>query len=418
MKFFHVGDLHFGKVLHNVPLVEKDQPFWVEQFLKAVDEYQPDAVVIAGDVYDRKVPSPEAMQLFDHLLTELARREKYVFVIPGNHDSPVRLAHVNELLTQQKIFIAGALQRELIHVTVPGEETDVTFWLMPYIFPKLVSDKRVLDREDLSTYDEAVRALLAAQDIDENSCNVLAAHQNVLSNGVPPEHSESETIIGGMGEIECSAFDAFDYVALGHIHNEQRVGRETVRYSGCPLFYDFSEINRKKELMMITVHSKDRIEREMIKIPILHRLKQFSGTLNELLEEGKALEDKDSYYVQCILSGQVPSRAMEQLRDVYGDCLIHIKRSLSEKAPSEEEAVQKQEMASMSLEEQFVTFFMNQQGEWLDEIQEELVRRIIEQQTRQGENCFLDVKSIPEEDSSELLEFLMSAAKEDENETA
>ena len=135
MKFFHVGDLHFGKTLHNVSLVEKDQPYWVEQFIKKVDEYEPDAVVIAGDVYDRRVPSPEAMTLFDHLLTELSRREKYVFVIPGNHDSAVRLAHVNELLVSHNIYIAGELQKELIHVTVPGEGEAVTFWLMPYIFP-------------------------------------------------------------------------------------------------------------------------------------------------------------------------------------------------------------------------------------------------------------------------------------------
>ena len=235
MKFFHVSDLHFGKMLHNVPLIEKDQPFWVEQFIKAVDEYQPDAVVIAGDIYDRRVPSPEAMKLFGHLLTALAKRDVYVFVIPGNHDSSVRWAHVNELLATHKIYIAGELQRELTHVTIPDETTDVTFWLMPYIFPKIVSDEKVLNQDELSTYDEAARALLAVQDIEKGSCNVLVAHQNVLANGTAPEHSGSETIIGGLGEIDYSAFDMFDYVALGHIHNAQKVGSETVRYSGCRL---------------------------------------------------------------------------------------------------------------------------------------------------------------------------------------
>ena len=218
MKFFHIGDLHFGKMLHNMPLTETDQAFWTEQFLHAVDEYQVDAVVIAGDIYDRRVPPQEAMQLFDHLLCSLATRGKYVFVIPGNHDSAVRLSHVSSLLAQSRIYIAGQLQRSLLHVTVPDAGTDVTFWLMPYIFPRAVADRSVSDREEISSYDEAARTLLSMQEMDDSACNVLVAHQNVLAHGVRPEHSESETIIGGIGEIDFTAFDAFEYVALGHIH--------------------------------------------------------------------------------------------------------------------------------------------------------------------------------------------------------
>lgn len=405
MKFFHLGDLHFGKSLHNVALVEADQPYWVDQFIKAVDDYDPDAVVIAGDVYDRKVPSPEAMKLFDHLLTELARRDKYVFVIPGNHDSSIRLSHVNELLTSHKIYIAGELGKELMHVTV----SNVTFWLMPYIFPKLVADKRVLDRDDLSTYDEAARALLGEQDIDGNECNVLLAHQNVLANGVEPEHSESETYIGGLGEIDYSAFDSFDYVALGHIHNAQKVGRETIRYAGCPLYYDFSEINRDKRLTMVTINSKDDISVRRIEIPILHTLLQQSGTLEELLAAGMALDDVNNYYVQCVLRDKhVPPHALEQLRGVYGRSLVNVKRDLSDSVVSSGSITYQGEDVPMNLDEQFGAFFQEMHDELLDGDQEELVQKILEQQSRQGGDYYLDFRKVPEEDSEELLDTLIN----------
>ena len=414
MKFFHVGDLHFGKTLHKVSLIEEDQPFWVEQFIRAVDEHRPDAVVIAGDVYDRRVPSPEAMKLFDHLLTELAKRDVYVFVIPGNHDSPVRLSHVNELLTTHKIYIAGELRRELTHVTVPGETADVTFWLMPYIFPKLAADEKVLNLENLSTYDEAARELLAAQEIDPSACNVLVAHQNVLANGIAPEHSESETIIGGIGEIDYSAFDVFDYVALGHIHNAQKVGRETVRYAGCPLYYDFSEINRRKSLTFVTIRSKEDIEIRQIEIPLKHRLRQESGTLKELLLAGEAIENKEQYHIQCVLRDKhVPPRAMEQLQDVYGPALVNVKRALDEIALPAFDSSRGGEASSVSLEEQFIRFYQEQQNELPDGTQEGMLHLILEQQSRQGGDYIADANAVPQEDSRELLDYLLCAVTEE-----
>lgn len=410
MRFFHIGDLHFGKMLYNVPLTETDQAFWVDRFLEAVDEYGVDAVVIAGDIYDRRVPGAEAMSLFDRLLCALAKREKYVFVIPGNHDSAVRLSHVSSLLRTNRIYIAGQLERTLLHVTVPGGKDDpesVTFWLMPYIFPKAVGDKRVLDREDLSSYDEAARALLSAQEIDESACNVLVAHQNVLAHGVRPEHSESETVIGGIGEIEFSAFDAFDYVALGHIHNAQTVGRENVRYSGCPLYYDFSETGRSKDLTLVTVRSKKDVHVGRVPIPLLHHLLQKTGTLEELTREGLELKEKDSYYIQCILRDRhVPPRAMDQLREVYGDSLVNVKREVH--APDSHPADRSGESgaAILSLEEQFGRFYQEMQNELPDGTQEELVRRIVEQQARQGGDYVRKAGEVPEEDSQELLDLI------------
>lgn len=414
MKFFHVGDLHFGKTLHNVSLVESDQPYWVEQFLNAVDKHNPDAIVIAGDVYDRKIPSPEAMVLFDHMITELYKRDKYVFIIPGNHDSAIRLSHVNELLATHKIYISGEVKHDLLHVAIPSDAGSVVFWLMPYIFPKIVADERVLNDSDITTYDAAARSLLAVQPIDETACNILIAHQNVLANGVAPEHSDSETIIGGLGEIDYTAFDAFDYVALGHIHNAQKIGRETVRYSGCPLYYDFSEINRNKGLSLVTIRSKTDISIEQVEIPMKHKLLQLSGTLEELLNAGASAERKDQYYIQCILKDKhVPPRALEQLREVYGDALVNVKRDLSDVIAAGTPLSSAGDSSSLSLEEQFSLFFQEQQNELPDGDQENLVMRILEQQSRSGSDYILDSKSIPKDDSQELIDFLLASIMEE-----
>lgn len=413
MRFFHIADLHFGKMLHNEPLIEKDQPFWVEQFLKTVDQYQPDAVVMSGDIYDRRIPTPEAIKLFDHLLSELAARDRYVFIIPGNHDSDIRLSFAGGLLSSRKIYIAGELRRDLMHVTVPGNGNgpDVTFWLMPFLFPRLVADRRVLDNPEVTSYDAAARAMLGAQDVDFTACNVLLAHQNVLSNGRTPEHSGSESIVGGLGEIDVSAFDGFDYVALGHIHNAQPVGRETVRYAGCPLYYDFSELERRKDLTMVTVHAKGEVEVQAVEIPLLHTLRQVTGTLEELLEKGNEIQDRERYHIQAVLRDRhVPPRAMEQLQAVFGSSLVNVKR---EYLPTENRSGEKEQGSSgeLTMEQQFDRFYQETQDALLDEDQEAMIRMIIEQQSRSGETVS-DAKQVPEADTEELIQMLLARTGE------
>ena len=200
---------------------------------------------------------------------------------------------------------------------------------------------------------------------------------------------------------------------MGHIHNAQKIGRETVRYSGCPLYYDFSEINRNKGLTLVTIRSKDDIATEQIEIPILHRLLQKTGTLEELLAAGAGLEDKDQYFIQCILNDKhVPPRALEQLRDVYGEPLINVKRSITESASTGPASARGRDSVSLSIEEQFSLFYQEQQDELLDGDQEALVRIILEQQARQSGDYISDVKSVPREDSQELLEHLLRAIGE------
>ena len=360
-------------------------------------------------MYDRRVPPPEAMELFDRLLTGLAERGKYVFVIPGNHDSAVRLSHVNRLLETRKVYIAGSLTRELMHITVPGTPCPVTFWLMPYLFPKLVSRKEVLDRPDLTTYDAAARALLEAQPLDPSACNVLIAHQNVLASGTAPEHSGSETFIGGLGEIDFSAFDRFDYAALGHIHNAQKIGRETVRYAGCPLYYDFSEIGRRKGVTVVDVNGKGDIAVSLLELPLLHEVRQVTGTLEELLETGRALEDAQHWHIRAQLKDRVPG-ALEQLRAVYGRSLLQIQpadRIPGDRLPGADGAAGADgENAASSVADLFDAFYQYRTGELPDEEQEKLIRKILELQERSGDDLAAVTGAVPEEETEELLDVL------------
>ncbi|MCR5614740.1 MAG: exonuclease SbcCD subunit D [Saccharofermentans sp.] len=423
MKFFHVSDLHFGKTLYDVRLVEKDQPYWIDQFLKAVDEHQPDVVVIAGDIYDRKQPSDEAIVLFERLLSGLAKRGKTVFVVPGNHDSNVKLSQFSEFLEEKNIFIAREVKKEIEHHEVGG----VVFWLMPFFYPLLVADTRVFDDPDIDSYDKAARALIEAQDIDTSKCNVIISHQNVIADGVKPVHSDSESSIGGVGEIEYSAYDKFDYVALGHIHNGQSIGRDTIIYSGCPLFYDFSEEGRDKKVVMVEVNESGRISKEdisFIDVPLLHKIRTFTGTVDDLVEEGKAFTDKNDYYVLCTVNARtVSSVDRDKLNAVFGSCLIHIGKSDGTDDSGENGGdPERKKIKKTNIKAAFEDFYQEKTGDFLDDVQLDVIEKMIEQQSRNPQSYIAlsnssENKKKCEAETDELLDFLLAAIDkiEDQN---
>ncbi|MDE7428800.1 MAG: exonuclease SbcCD subunit D, partial [Lachnospiraceae bacterium] len=248
MKFLHLSDLHFGKSLYGVSLIDnKDQAYWAERFLEKVEEVQPDAIVIAGDIYDRSAPSGEAVELMDSLLTRLEQLQIPVMMISGNHDSGQKLAFAGDILAKQNVYIAGKPDKELCHVTVQEKDRsgEVTFWLMPYLFPAIVAQK--LEDDSIGDYETAVRRLLEEQEIDFSKRNVLVAHQNITADGREAERGGSESMVGGVGQIDYRVFDGFDYVALGHIHSSYHVGRKGVRYAGSPLCYHFNETRQPQK---------------------------------------------------------------------------------------------------------------------------------------------------------------------------
>ena len=304
MRFLHVADLHFGKSIHGVSLLENgDQGYWVDRFLERVDAIRPDAVLIAGDVYDRSAPSGAAVVLLSRMLTALAERAVPALLVAGNHDSAQRLAFARPLLEREGLYISRPLydSPELAHVTLSDEHGAVTFWLMPYVYPALIA--QTLGEEGFRDSDAAVRALLARQPLDPSQRNVLIAHQNVTAGGVEALRGGSESMVGGVGQIDCSAFDAFDYVALGHFHAACAVGRQSVRYAGSPLCYHFDETRQPaKGPLLVELGEKGEAPRfETQLLEPLHPMRELRGGYTEL-RDGCLADRRQGEYLRLVLT--------------------------------------------------------------------------------------------------------------------
>ena len=304
MRFLHLADLHFGKSIYGTSLLENgDQGAWVDRFLALAESIRPDAVVIAGDVYDRGAPSGDAVQLLSRMLTKLSALSIPVMMCAGNHDSVQRLSFASPLLALAGVHISGSLYDDpmLSHVTLHDEHGPVTFWLMPYVFPALIAG--ALGDDSLRGSEEAVRALLHTQPVDFSGRNVLIAHQNVTVNGTPGEHGGSESMVGGVGQIDYTVFDGFDYVALGHIHAAYPVGREAVRYAGSPLCYHFNETRQAaKGPLLVELNAKgEAVKVETLVIPPLHPMREIRGAYEEI-RDAELSDPRRGEYLRVVLT--------------------------------------------------------------------------------------------------------------------
>ena len=317
MLLFHIADIHLGKSINGMPLTD-DQRYWICEFLKKCDEKKPDAVLIAGDVYDRVNPVSDAVELLDYLLSGLDEKGIPVFMIAGNHDSGPKLQFAQSILAKSNIHIAGKPSKEVVHYTMddPDGNGPVTFWLVPYIFPEVIS--HIFEDDSIKTYNDAMVKLLSAQDIDSTHRNVILSHQNVVVNGEEIERSGSESTAGGLGPIEYSVFDAFDYAALGHIHSGLHVGRSAVRYAGTPLCYHFDETRfQNKGIVEVTLGKKgDEVKSVIIPIAPLHKMHRISGTREEVYDEVQNRVGEGEYVGITLTDMRFTSDISDYLRSV------------------------------------------------------------------------------------------------------
>ena len=253
MKLIHLSDLHLGKRVNECSMLE-DQQYILGEILRIIDSEAPDAVLIAGDVYDKSVPSAEAVTLLDDFLVQLASRRVQTCLISGNHDSAERLSFGGRLMDAAGIHIAPVYDGSLTPLTLSDEHGPVDIYLLPFLKP--VQVRRFFPDEDIESYTDAMAAVLRAANVDTARRNVLVAHQFVA--GAVPCESE-EFSVGGTDNVAVCVFDDFDYVALGHIHGPQKVGRETVRYCGTPLKYSFSEVSHKKSVTVVEMGEKGSV---------------------------------------------------------------------------------------------------------------------------------------------------------------
>lgn len=364
MRFIHLSDLHFGKMLHGVSLLENgDQTDWVEKLLELVAEKRPDAVVVAGDVYDRGMPSGAAMQLLSTMVTGISVLGIPVMLAAGNHDSGQRLSCFKDILSRQNVYISGILQRELTHVTLTDADGPVTFWLLPYVFPAAVA--QVLNDDTIRDYDPAVRRILAEQNVDFSQRNVIVAHQNVTKGGVESIRGGSESVVGGVGQVDYTAFDGFDYAALGHIHAAYAVGRESVRYAGSPLCYHFDELRQPKKGPLLVELGKKGTEPklETLTLPPLHPMRELRGTYDELMAAASGCGRGE--YVRLVLT----DRAMTPEIGAYYEAFFQARGSvlmerISEfrRFTGESDSPELRELESKRVEELFADFYTERAG--------------------------------------------------------
>ena len=312
MKLIHLSDLHIGKRVNEISMIE-DQEYILLQILRIIDEESADAVLIAGDVYDKSVPSAEAVTLLDDFLCRLAERKKPVLIISGNHDSPERLAFGNRLLEGSGIHISSVYHGAVESVTLEDAHGEVNFYLLPFIKPAHV--KRFYPDETIESYTDACRVAVESMGIDKEKRNVLLTHQFVTGAAT----CESEEIsVGGSDNVDASVFEAFDYVALGHIHGPQNIGTNRIRYCGTPLKYSFSEEQHHKSVTVVNLGPKGRLELQLRPLTPRHDLRSIRGTFEALTDksfyEGTATDD----YLQVILTDEedIPE-AVGRLRLIY-----------------------------------------------------------------------------------------------------
>ncbi len=371
MKFAHIADLHIGKRVHDFSMLE-DQRYILEEMLRIFDEEKVEGVLIAGDVYDKTVPSAEAVQVFDDFITKLAKMEMPIYMISGNHDSAERLAFGAQLFENDGVYISPVYEGEVKKVEVEDVYGTVNIWLLPFLKPATV--RHALQREDINTYEEGVVAALQGCEIDTEQRNILVAHQFVT--GADRSDSE-ETSVGGLDNVSEEVFEDFDYVALGHIHRAQKMGRETLRYSGTPLKYSFSEADHKKSVTILELLEKGRVEIHVVPLVPRRDMRKMRGTYMEVTAKDAYTEENKMDYLQITLTDEedVPG-ALQKLRTVYSNLMRLEYDNARTRENREVQAVEAQEQKSeLELFEEFYELLNN---ESMKDEQVEFVEKLIQ----------------------------------------
>jgi exonuclease SbcD len=374
MKFLHLADLHIGKRVHGFSMLE-DQAHILAQICTMAKENQVDAVLIAGDIYDKTIPVCEAVGLFDSFLTSLHQAGISVLAISGNHDSPERLDFGGKLMQESNVWITGTFCDPLSCVTIPDAYGTVCFYFLPFVKPASVSSRYELKER---TSQCAVQTVLEAQKIDSSKRNVLIAHQFVTAGGSLPERSDSEILpVGGLDTVDAAVFTPFDYVALGHIHRPQRIGRDTVRYAGSPLKYSFSEARYPKTVPLVTMKEKGDIEIALLPLTPLHEMREVSGQFADILSKESMQNGDPTDYLHITLTDE------EELIDVFSR-LQHSYPNLmkldfdNRRMRTIGVTQQTEQMRKKSVLEQFDDFFEQVNGKPMNDSQREQVRRLWE----------------------------------------
>ena len=312
MKLMHLSDLHLGKRVYEFSMYE-DQKYILSQILDIADKEQVQAVMICGDIYDKQIPPAESVQLFDDFLTKLSVRKLPVFIISGNHDSAERLSFGARLMEQSGVCFSETFSGKIQTYQLQDENGSLNLYLLPFLKPTIV--RQAFPEAEIGSYQDAVAYALQQVKPDESQRNILMAHQFVTG----AHRSESEEIlVGGLDNIDASVFSAYDYVALGHIHTPQKVGRETIRYCGTPLKYSFSEAAKDKSVTIVELAEKGKVQIQEHILKPLHDLREIRGTYEELTaRKNYADTDVEDYLHITLTDEEDIMDVMDKLHTIY-----------------------------------------------------------------------------------------------------
>ena len=380
MRFLHLSDLHLGKRVCEFSMLD-DQRYILEQILSLLDSRPVDGVLLAGDLYDKPVPSAEAVRLLDWFLTQLAERKLPVFAISGNHDSADRIAFGAQLLAGSQVYVSPLFSAPPVPITLTDEYGPVNIYLLPFLKPAAV--RHVFPEEKIESYNDAIGCVLNACAPDTSRRNVLVAHQFVAGASVCESEEPS---VGGVDSIDVKLFDGFDYVALGHLHSPQKVGRDTVRYAGSPLKYSFSEVHQRKAALFVTLGEKGCVTFEEAPLKPRHEMRELRGSYMELTDrrtyEGMPTDD----YIHITLTDEqdVPD-ALARLRIIYPN-LMRLDYD-NRRTRAEQTADGTARAESKTPLEHFADFYELQNGQPLSEQQAAFCQALIEDIWKEGEDA-------------------------------
>lgn len=369
MKFIHLSDLHLGKRLNDFSLIE-DQEYVLKQILEIIEDESPRGVLIAGDVYDKSVPTAEAIGLFDDFLTGLAEKRIPVFIISGNHDSAERLSFGSRLMNASGVHIAGAYEGKVTPCVLRDSEGEVRIYMLPFFKPAVA---RRFHGEKVESYTDALREAIEAMNVDVSNRNILIAHQLVTGSS----RADSEEIsVGGADDVDLSVFDSFDYVALGHLHRPQNCTTERVRYCGTPLKYSFSEAGDEKSVTVVEIPRKGSLTVRTIPLLPPRNMVEIKGAYDDVMSrefyEGTSLRDD---YVRITLTDEddIPD-AIGKLRIIYRN-IMKLDYDNTRTRSSAEVEIPVDNRTPFEL---FADFYETQNNRPMSDEQAELVRRLVE----------------------------------------
>ena len=379
MKILHLADLHLGKRVNEMSMIE-DQKYILDQIITLIKEESVGIVLLCGDIYDKSIPTIEAIHLLDEFLDQLSKMAIKVLMISGNHDSIDRLSFGKSLFTRSNLYIASQFENEIEKITVKENGITVNFYMLPFVKSAYISHIFQLQTD---SYEECFRYLIEHTKIDEEETNILLSHQFVTANKKNPELSDSETSsLGGIDNIDFHIFDPFDYVALGHIHKPQAMGREMVRYAGSILKYSFSEIHMDKKATILTIDAKKEISLSFHPLKPLRDMRENECSLEELLKKQCEIGNQEDYMHVILTDEEQILDAIGKVRTIYPNVMQISFKNRRHMKQLESAQIKEDQISDQSPAELFEQFYKMQNHIDLDEKRLQLVLSVFEEVIR------------------------------------